>query len=156
MQGKLLGASFKQVLNWLFVSLEGRGCGQCGVHSSAGEITSIRMKRHASYHRHNCTFSLLCRKKTLKAFLLRNVFPSYSPDTRCWAFVMTQNKMSGSSAHLALVTSVLFFRVWRSQPAREWPVGWKNCLEQRTRDKNPRWALASAIKSLSFLGSQCP
>lgn len=56
--------------------------------------------------------------------------------------------------------------VWRSQPAKEWPAGWKKCLEQRTRDKNPSWALsqrhsfvASAVKLWKvwcFLRSQCP
>lgn len=158
MQESFWEPSFKQVLKRLFVSWRKsscRGCGPCGVHPSAGEIAYIRMNfmlpiiSTSVFH---VTFSLLCREKhSFKSSVLKNLFPVYSPGTRCSAFGMTQaseqNVRCFSTSGFSHQCSLLQGRVlvWRAQPAKEWPAGWKKCLEQRTRDKNPSWA--SAVKS---------
>lgn len=151
MQESFWEPSFKQVLKRLFVSWRKsscRGCGPCGVHPSAGEILPTS-EWTSCFH---VTFSLLCREKhSFKSSVLKNLFPVYSPGTRCSAFGMTQaseqNVRCFSTSGFSQQCSLLQCRmlVWRAQPAKEWPAGWKKCLEQRTRDKNPSWA--SAVKS---------
>lgn len=91
--------SFKQALKRLFVGWRKsscRGCGLCGVHPSAGEITSLRRKLHGSHHLHEClpmwlVFIVQGKKNIhLKSFLLKNLFSVYSPGTQCSAFIMAQ------------------------------------------------------------------